>query len=228
MPTPAALVRDVMTRAVVSAHQDALFKEIAAAMIRNRISLVPVLGDGRRVVGVVSAADLLARVSGDHGEIPRGHRLAARHEQHRKVTAATAGQLMTTPAITVAADLTTREAARRCARFHVRCMPVLDESGELAGVVSRGDLLKPYLREDAEILSEITRHIVPVRLLLDPDDLAIEVSEGVVSVAGELSRRSEVAELLDMIGALDGVVAVRQRLSFRTDDVVGTIEHPLY
>lgn len=142
MSTKHILVEDVMTRAVVSARADALFKEIAEAMVRNRISLVPVLGDGRQVLGVVSAADLLARVSGDHGEIPRGHRLAARHEQHRKVAAATAAQLMTAPAVTVAADTPLREAARRCARFHVRCMPVLDGSSKLVGIVSRSDLLK--------------------------------------------------------------------------------------
>jgi CBS domain-containing protein len=227
MSTKHVLVEDVMTRAVVSARADALFKEIAAAMVRNGISLVPVLGDGRQVLGVVSAADLLARVSGEHGEIPRGHRLAARHEQHRKVAAATAVQLMTEPAVTVPADTSVREAARRCGRFHVRCMPVLDRSAQLVGIVSRSDLLKPYLRDDAGIQREITQHIIPVRLLLDPAELEVGVREGVVSLAGELPRRSEVSELVDAIGELDGVVAVHHQLSYRTDDIAGQIERPI-
>src|SRR4051794_40025251 len=79
-PRARQLVGDVMTRAVVTAHGGAPLKEIAAAMARNHISTVPVIDDDRRVVGVVTAADLLARVSGDHGRPPRGHRLSSSHE----------------------------------------------------------------------------------------------------------------------------------------------------
>jgi osmotically-inducible protein OsmY len=106
-------------------------------------------------------------------------------------------------------------------------MPVLDASATLVGMVSRSDLLKPYLRADADIHREIAHEIIPVRLLLDPAELEVEVREGVVSLAGELPRRSEVAELVDAVGELDGVVAVRHRLNFRTDDIAGRIEHPL-
>ena len=58
-----ATVGDVMHPGVVAAHEAAAFKQIADALVRNGISAVPVIDDDRRVVGVVSESDLLARTS---------------------------------------------------------------------------------------------------------------------------------------------------------------------
>ncbi len=49
-------VNDVMTREVVSVHQDTPFKDIAEALIERGISSVPVVDDAGRVLGVVSEA----------------------------------------------------------------------------------------------------------------------------------------------------------------------------
>src|SRR5512140_920249 len=59
---PATLVGDVMTEAVVTAHEGAVFKEIVAALARNKIRAVPVIDDARKVVGIVSASDLIYHV----------------------------------------------------------------------------------------------------------------------------------------------------------------------
>ena len=48
---PPRTVADVMTRAVVSAYEKALFKEVASSLARNRISGVPVINEDRHVVG---------------------------------------------------------------------------------------------------------------------------------------------------------------------------------
>ena len=59
---PATLVGDVMTEEVVAAHEGAAFEEIVAALARNKIRAVPIINDNRKVIGVVSASDLLHRV----------------------------------------------------------------------------------------------------------------------------------------------------------------------
>ena len=91
---PATLVGDVMTEEVVTAHEGAVFKEIVAALARNKIRAVPVIDDNRKVIGVVSASDLLHRVVAGPGTRPRTSR--APQSAH----ADTAAELMTTPAVT--------------------------------------------------------------------------------------------------------------------------------
>ena len=54
-------VSDVMTRTVVALAAGATFKEIVRTVAGQRISALPVVDTRRRVVGVVSEADLLRK-----------------------------------------------------------------------------------------------------------------------------------------------------------------------
>src|SRR5690606_41958701 len=56
-------VAELMSRRGVAAWEDAGFKEIAVVLRANGISALPVVAADRRVIGVVSAADLLDRKS---------------------------------------------------------------------------------------------------------------------------------------------------------------------
>jgi CBS domain-containing protein len=53
-----------------------------------------------------------------------------------------AGQVMTSPTITISPDASVRQAIRIMLDNHVSGLPVVDENGRLAGVVSEGDLLR--------------------------------------------------------------------------------------
>jgi CBS domain-containing protein len=214
------VVADVMTSAVVSAHESALFKEIAIAMARNRISMVPVLDRHRVVVGVVTAADMLARLSGERGPTPHRHRLAGPRELRRKIQARTASGLMTAPAITVNGALGLRAAAERFAHERVRCLPVVDDDGVLLGVVTKGDLLSGFVRDDDDIREEIVRHIINEAMLLDPAGIDVSVTEGVVSLSGTVERRLIAEQLVNSVREVPGVVDVDNAVSYRVDDVV--------
>jgi len=56
-----SLVRDVMTTEVVTAEPSTPFKEIAGRLAQHRISAVPVVDTNRRVLGIVTEADLLLK-----------------------------------------------------------------------------------------------------------------------------------------------------------------------
>ncbi len=56
-----SLVRDVMTTEVVTAEPSTPFKEIAGRLAQHRISAVPVVDVDRRVLGIVTEADLLLK-----------------------------------------------------------------------------------------------------------------------------------------------------------------------
>ena len=200
-----------MTEAVVAAHQGAVFKEIVAALARNKIRAVPVIDDNRKVIGVVSASDLLHRVVAGPGTRPRSR------PAHQSAHAATAAELMTTPAVTTRPHATIVEAAQRAAHARVRTLPVIDANGTLVGIVSQADLLRVFLRDDEAIRDEIqqyasqTMHIEPARLNVD-------VTDGVVTVSGRLQRQLQVTQLIHRIHAVPGVVDIDNQLTARFDD----------
>lgn len=55
----------------------------------------------------------------------------------------TVGEVMTADVVTTSADTPFKELAALMARRRVSALPVLDASGQLAGVLSEADLLSP-------------------------------------------------------------------------------------
>ncbi|KOU57484.1 CBS domain-containing protein [Streptomyces sp. MMG1533] len=211
MPDSSYTVSDVMTHTVVAVGRDAPFKEIVELFDQWKVSALPVLEGEGRVIGVVSEADLLHKEEFrdvDDADIKPGELV-----ERAKAAAVTAGELMSTPAVTVHADASLAEAARIMARRHVKRLPVVDGVGILQGVVSRGDLLKVFLRSDEEIAEEI-RHTVLNQLPLTTT-LTVSVAEGVVTLGGSLPDRALVPVVARAVRAVEGVVDIRPELTHR-------------
>ncbi|MGW1809749.1 CBS domain-containing protein [Streptomyces sp. NPDC002078] len=207
-----ALVTDVMTHRVVALRAGAAFKDIVKVMREWQVSALPVLDDAGRVVGVVSEGDLLAKEEHWGGDI--GRYGEARHlAEARKADAVTAGQLMTAPAVTVAADATLAHAARLMARTRVKRLPVVGRDGTLRGIVSRSDLLKVFLRDDEEIAEEVGREVV-VRLFGPrAATVRVEVRDGVVTLAGRVRETALIPVAARLARAVAGVVDVHCALA---------------
>lgn len=75
-----------MTGGVVAVRRNAPFKEMAARLRRHRVSAFSVIDENRRVIGVVSEADLLASeaLAGDHPGIPAALTGILRHRSSRR------------------------------------------------------------------------------------------------------------------------------------------------
>ncbi|KUO06235.1 CBS domain-containing protein [Streptomyces caeruleatus] len=201
-------VSDVMTHTVVAVGSEAPFKEIVELLNQWKVSALPVLAGEGRVVGVVSEADLLPKEEFRNGNEPAGDPTG-----QLKAAALTAGELMSTPAVTVHADASLAEAARIMARRHVKRLPVVDGVGLLQGVVSRSDLLKVFLRSDAEIADEIRSGVLthlPVTT-----GLGVSVVEGVVTLSGSMPERGLEPVVARAVRAVEGVVDVQLDLSHR-------------
>ena len=212
-------VRDVMTREVVTVGEQTAFKEMAATMAERRVSALPVLDDEGRVAGIVSEADLLLKEEFPEGSTSRRLFQGRRRRLERaKAAGATAAELMTAPAVTVGPDATVTEAARLLHRHGIKRMPVVDPAGPLLGIVSRADLLKVFLRDDAEIAQEVRQDVLARALWVNPDTVTVQVRDGVVTLSGQLERRSLIPITVSLVHGLDGVVDVVDRLSFEVDD----------
>ena len=212
MHGPVYTVSDVMTRTVVALAAGAAFKEIVRTMEGRRISALPVVDAGNRVVGVVSEADLLRKEEFRDSTPERGPR-ARPPAGLDKARAVTAADLMTSPAVTVRPDATLGRAARVMARRRVKRLPVVDDDGVLRGIVSRADLLRVFLRPDEAIAEEVRREILAGRLPDGIESIGVTVDEGVVTLSGRVRDTSVVPLAVRLVRSVEGVVDVRSELT---------------
>lgn len=217
-------VGSVMSTEVVRAEYGTPFKEVARRLGEHRISGLPVVDEDDKVIGVISETDLMARQADTRDPFEPKKRFrfapvtASARRRAAKSRARTAGQLMSEPPITVHADNTIVEAARTMAEHRVERLPVLDEADRLVGIVTRRDLLKVFLRPDAEIRTEVVEEVLVRALWLAPRSIDVAVTEGVVTLSGHMERKSETEIAISMTRQIDGVVAVVDKLTFRLDD----------
>jgi CBS domain-containing protein len=217
-----AFVRDVMSAHPISVLKTASFKEIAARLREYRVSAFPVLEDDGTVVGVVSEADLLAKEAldvGHHG--PWGLIAGVVHRRaFHKAAGVTAGDLMTSPAVTAGADETVERAARLMYTRGLKRLPVVDAEGRLTGIISRTDVLAVFDRPDEEIRLEIIGQVIP--RLSEPSWYWVRVKDGIVTLEGTPETTSIGHKVLDQVRHVQGVVAVRDRLDYPLPPVPAT------
>jgi CBS-domain-containing membrane protein len=211
-------VREAMTRTVVTAPEQAPFKDLVRMMREYRVSAVPIVGASGTIVGVVSEADLLLKEAPDV-LTPHVFQGKVHREERRKAEGKVALDLMTHPAITIGPEAPVTEAARVMHERRVKRLPVVDEEGRIQGVVSRVDLLADYLRDDAEILEDV-RAILRHELLLEVDSVTATVDQGVVRLEGEVDRRTLVPSIWDRVRAVEGVIGIDERLTWQIDDTI--------
>ncbi|MHA6623678.1 CBS domain-containing protein [Pseudonocardia sp. DLS-67] len=122
-PTGSSPVRDAMTKDVVTARAIEQIDAVAERLVERRHKSLPVVDDQRRLVGLVSEADIL-------GKEPLSGRSNGR----------TVGSVMTKDVITLSPDDPISSARLLIAEHGLRMVPVV-EDGQVVGVLSRSDLV---------------------------------------------------------------------------------------
>lgn len=179
---------------------------------------MPVVDGEGHVLGVVSEADILAKEGDDRrgggGFLqwlvdPGDPWITARFD------AVTVGEAMSQPAQTIAPDRALAEAATVMLDEGINRLPVVDETGKLIGLVSRGDLVRAFARPDEEIRREIEEDVIRRALWLDPATVDVTVTNGMVTLAGEVSSAAEAELLPTFTRKVPGVVEVSSSLTHR-------------
>ncbi|MGW1983240.1 CBS domain-containing protein [Streptomyces collinus] len=209
------IVSDVMTQTVAAVGRRAPFKEIVQLMQDWQVSALPVIEGEGRVVGVVSEADLLPKEE-LRDDPDAGYLQLRQPVDVAKAAALTAGDLMSSPAVTVRGGAALAEAARIMAHEGVKRLPVVDDAGLLAGLVSRADLLKVFLRDDEDIAEEVRREIASHLFPPPSSAVHVEVEDGVVTLTGRLADTALVPVAARLIRAVEGVVDVQFDLAHGT------------
>jgi CBS domain-containing protein len=119
-------IKDVMTSNPVCCPPNATLQDVAQRMRDEDIGEVPIVEqDGaRKLLGVVTDRDIVVRA------VAAG----------RDIAALRASDCMTAPAVTCTENDTLEDCAQAMASHRVRRMPIVDENGELCGIVAQADL----------------------------------------------------------------------------------------
>jgi CBS-domain-containing membrane protein len=211
------LVSDVMSAPVICVQPGTSFKRMVQLLHRHQIDALPVVGPDGRVLGIVSATDLALKEEHPPTDPVALLAGAARRRQRAKAGGTTAADFMSTPVATILPGAALGVAVRLLHQRDIRHLPVVDDKGQLVGVVTRRDLLSVFLRPDADIHREITAGVLHATFNLPAGVVQVDVLEGVATLSGPVPWRSTAREIVDRVSALDGVVGVVDRLSWAHD-----------
>ncbi len=141
------LVRDVMTRHVVSVAPQTPLAEVVDLLLRHRhaFKAVPVIDAQRQVVGILTDSDLVTRGGAQQSlslaELIDRQLLAAQLAQMRQA-GKTAAQVMTAPVVTVSEEAALAHAVSLMTSRQLKRLPVVDRHNRLVGMLSRLDVLR--------------------------------------------------------------------------------------
>jgi len=131
---------DVMTREVITVFEDTELNEAAERMAEANISGIPVVDTNHSVIGVISEKDFLERM----GASPTGSFMGVISQCLKNkgclvlpIRGKAAGEIMSTPAVTVGPDISLAEISQIFREKQINRVPVVDSAGKLIGIVER-------------------------------------------------------------------------------------------
>jgi len=142
---------EIMDREVPAVSPAADARNAIELLARTDKGAIPVVDDGRRVVGIVSESDLV--LSDEQADLHLPHYLNIMggvvfvgsmkgfEERLNKAFATSVSDLMTADPVVVRVDDDAETVARTIAEKHHNHLPVVDDEGRLAGLVTRADAL---------------------------------------------------------------------------------------
>jgi CBS domain-containing protein len=179
--------QDVMSSPAVTLHPERSVRDAAKVLSSNGFTAAPVVDGNGRLLGMVTEADLMGdRILPDgRGRIWWEAETSA--DPRASKPAATVGQVMTRPAVSVTPDADVRDVARMMLADQVPSIPVVDAMG-VVGVVTRRDLLKLVARDDMSIAAAVRSHLAAYR---GSDYWTVSVHDGAVAIVDDLDSATD-------------------------------------
>lgn len=142
-------IKDIMTQDVIMVREDDTVEKCANLLITHDLSGLPVLDLNHKIIGIVTEGDLIRRASRIKGppalEELGGIFYLETPKQFMNELKRTMGNLvrdiMTKDVITVKADEEIETAATLLVQKKIKRLPVIDNEGNLIGIVSRKDIM---------------------------------------------------------------------------------------
>jgi len=142
---------EIMSADVPSVTPDDEARTAIDLLAKSDMGAIPVLDEDRKVVGIVSESDLI--LADEESDLHLPHYLEIMggvvfigsmkgfEKRLEKAFATSVSELMTADPITVHTYEAADRVAKKIADHHHNHLPVIDEDGRLAGMVTRADAL---------------------------------------------------------------------------------------
>jgi|SRR5882757_3821843 len=133
--------RDIMTRNVTTAAPEMVLREVAALLRETDVGALPVVKDGK-LAGIITDRDIVIRA------VAEG----------KDANNATAAEVMTAEIFSATPDTFVFEVIRVMGDKQIRRVPVINEAGELCGMIAMADIALEMedQQEIAETLEDIS------------------------------------------------------------------------
>lgn len=219
---------DVMVRNVITIGPNAAVGEVADLLVTHRISALPVVDAGGKVVGVISEGDLVRRAEAGTERrrshwlewMMPGQTLAA---EFVKSHARKVSDVMTRRVISVTSDAPLSEVATTLERNGIKRVPVVD-NGKLVGIVSRANLVQalaclykraaPATVDDAQLRANVVAQLEQ-QSWTHPSLLNVIVHDGTVELWGIVDSATEKKAVRVAAEVTPGVKSVTDNLQVR-------------
>jgi len=211
-------VSDVMTQEVKTISGDAPLKEAASIMVKAGISGLPIVDDERKVIGIITEADFVAAEANRSWGRQRRRLLASFLGETEVPQARIVADAMTKKPHTIDRGSSVTEAARMMTDLKVKRLPVVTPDGTLEGIISRADVMGAFARDDDLLNAELVDDVVIGVLQLDPEQVSVDVVDGMVTLSGTVPTRSEARLLEELAVRVEGVISVESEVIWGVDD----------
>ena len=145
-----------MSKRVITVDPETEIKDAVKIMAENNISGLVVVERGK-IVGILSESDILKVLKSSFPEIKTTNVTLTLlllikkglefYKQAKSIAKLKVKDLMTKNVISIKPDNTIEEAATIMCEKDIRRLPVVDEDGNLIGIISRTDILKSLVKE---------------------------------------------------------------------------------
>lgn len=143
-------VTDAMTRDPIVVRPETPLNEAIQTLAERRISGLPVVDEQGQLVGIISETDLMWQ---ETGVTPPAYIMfldsviflknPAQYERDlHKALGQTVGEVMSSEPISISPDKPLKEAAQIMHEREVRRLPVVDDAGQVIGILTRGDIVR--------------------------------------------------------------------------------------
>jgi CBS domain-containing protein len=211
-------VGDIMSEDIMTITADAPLKEAAQVMVNAGVSGLPVIGDDRKVIGIITEADFVTAEANRSWGRQRRRLLANFLGDSMPQNAKTVADVMTLDPHTIDSGSSVTEAARKMTNLRVKRLPVVLPDGTLCGIISRADVMGVFTRPDEDLSDEIENNVAAGVLGLSPGDISVSVDDGVAVISGHVPSRSDGRILEELATRVEGVVAVESSVTWTHND----------
>ncbi|MEA5598585.1 CBS domain-containing protein [Rivularia sp. UHCC 0363] len=150
-------VAEIMTRDPITVKAETPLREAIKILAEKRISGLPVVDDAGELIGIISETDLMWQQAGItppayimilDSVIYLKNPVEYERELH-KALGQIVGEVMSKKPITISSDKPLREAAKIMRDRKIHQLPVLDDSGQLVGILALNDIIREMAKSQA-------------------------------------------------------------------------------